>query len=111
VIKTGGEYAFMLSTTPAVGILGGYALATCNFQNAVGYAALVNNAGLGTWDAYSNYLAYVIPTPFIYGRVYDAIFGEFAIQPPYYDDLATVFGAATHPNERAPHNIYAPRTK
>jgi hypothetical protein len=111
VIKTGGEYAFMLSTTAAAGVMGGYALATCNFQNAVGYAALVDNAnGLGTWDAYSNYLAYVIPTPFIYGRVYDAIFGEFAIQPPYYDDLATQIGAETH-NARAPHNIYAPRTK
>ena len=113
VILTGGESAFMLSTTPAAGVMGGYMIATCNFQNAVGYAALVDNAnGLGTWDAYSNYLAYVIPTPFLQGRVWDAIWGEFAIQPPYVDDGVTS-GLGNHNSMRVPHNthIVVPGTK
>ena len=112
VVLTGGVEAFMLSTTPAAGVAHAYMIAVCNFQNAVGYAALVDNAnGLGTWDAYANYLAYVIPTPFIVGRVYDAIWGEFAIQPPEDDDLATKLGVGVGHNLRVPHNIFTPRTK
>jgi hypothetical protein len=120
VVMTGGVYSFMLSTTPAKGVVGGYMIATCNFQNAVGYAGIVDNAGLGTWDAYSNYLAYVIPTPFLVGRVYDAIWGEFAIQPPcVFDDCfddGVVGGKSLRPsshNARVPHNmrIVVPGTK
>jgi hypothetical protein len=110
---TGGVYSFMLSTTPAKGVAGGYMIATCNFQNAVGYAGIVDNAGLGTWDAYSNYLAYVIPTPFVVGRVYDAFWGEFAIQPPEFDDDGGVSPAARNHSARVPHNmrIVVPGTK
>jgi len=117
VVLTGGDYAFMLSTTPAVGVEGGYAIAVCNFQNAVGYAGIVDNAnGLGTWDAYSNYLAYVIPTPFLVGRVWDAIWGEFAIQPPCpyyycYDGGARGLRGMVpgHNTVRLPRNLHVPQ--
>jgi hypothetical protein len=116
VLLSGGDYAFMLSTTSAAGVVGGYAIAICNFQNAVGYAALVDNAnGLGTWEAYSNYLAYVIPNPYLDYRWEDAIIGEFAITPlPYYfyEGLPTSLGNSSH-NTRVPlpHNMRPPGTK
>jgi len=79
VVLSGGITAFMLSTTKAAGLPGGYAIAICNFQNAVGYAETVDNAGIGDWGVMSSYLAYVIPNPYYEPRSYDAILGEFAI--------------------------------
>lgn len=86
VVLSGGTWSFMLSTTPAAGLLGGYAIANCNFSNAVGYAETVDNAGLGDWGVIGSYLPYVIPNPYIVGRMWNAIEGEFAITPwPYFD--------------------------
>ena len=119
VVLSGGDYSFMLSTTPAATVVGGYAIAICNFQNAVGYAALVDNAnGLGTWEAYSNYLAYVIPNPYLEPRWEDGIVGEFAITPWSYFDCyygcggVKGAGASSH-NARVPlpHNMRLPGTK
>jgi len=63
-LNSGGIFAFMLSngTYGAPGLVGGYAVATCGFQNAAGYGAIVANAnGLGVWDLYANYLAGYLP--------------------------------------------------
>jgi len=58
VVLSGGNYAFMLSATPAAGLTGGYGYAVCNFLWAAGYAELVNNAnGLGNWGVMAGYLA------------------------------------------------------
>jgi hypothetical protein len=60
VVLSGGNYAFMLSATPAHGLTGGYAVAVCNFLNGGGYAELVDNAnGLGNWQVMAGYLAQV----------------------------------------------------
>jgi len=69
VVKSGGNYAFMLSSTPAAGLTGGYAYAICNFLWGGGYAELVNNAnGLGNWGVMAGYLAmpsgFYIPNEF-----------------------------------------------
>jgi len=59
VVLSGGIYAFMLSSTPAVGLPGGYAIAICNFQWGSGWAAQVDNAnGLGNWQVMAGYLAW-----------------------------------------------------
>jgi len=63
-LNSGGIFAFMLSNGlyGAPGLVGGYAVATCGFQYAVGYGAIVENAnGLGNWDLYANYLAGILP--------------------------------------------------
>jgi len=83
VVLSGGITAFMLSTTAAKGTTGGYAIAVCNFQNAVGYAETVDNAGIGDWGVMSSYLAYVIPNPYYEPRSWDAILGEFSIWNPF----------------------------
>jgi hypothetical protein len=60
VVLSGGNYAFMLSGTPAHGLTGGYAVAVCNFLNGAGYAEMVDNAnGLGNWQVMAGYLAEV----------------------------------------------------
>jgi hypothetical protein len=65
VILSGGNYAFMLSATPAAGLTGGYAVAVCDFLNGGGYAELVDNAnGLGNWQVMAGYLAEVYYQPF-----------------------------------------------
>jgi len=94
VILSGGNYSFMLSWTPMAGFLGGYAIAVCNFQNAVGYEETVDNAGLGDWGVLGSFLAYVIPNPYYEPRTYDAILGEFSIWNPggLYGTLAPVDG-------------------
>jgi len=79
VVLSGGNYSFFLSWTKAAGFLGGYAIAVCNFQNAVGYEETVDNAGIGNWEVMGSYLAYVIPNPYYEPRSYDAILGEFSI--------------------------------
>jgi hypothetical protein len=88
VILSGGVYGNMLSL--AVGnnaVAHGYMIATCNFLGAVGYGALVDNANVGgNWDAYSNYIAYVIPNPNVFGRTFDGVAGEFAIVSPWCFD-------------------------
>ena len=89
VVLSGGTWSFMLSTTPAAGLLGGYAIANCNFSNAVGYAETVDNAGLGDWGVIGSYLPYVIPNPYLEPRTYDAILGEFSIWNPYGFDYVT----------------------
>ena len=117
VVLSGGDYAFMLSTTAAAGTVGGYAIAVCNFQNAVGYAGIVDNAnGMGTWDAYANYLAYVVPNPYLEPRFEDGIIGEFAITPwSYFDcyDCGVKGAGASSHNARLPRNMHvvAPGTK
>jgi hypothetical protein len=59
VVLSGGIYTFMLSSTPAASLVGGYAYAICNFLWGGGYAELVDNAnGLGNWQTAAGYLAY-----------------------------------------------------
>jgi hypothetical protein len=88
VVLSGGVYGNMLSL--AVGnnaVAHGYMIGTCNFLGAVGYGALVDNANVGgNWDAYSNYIAYVIPNPNVFGRTFDGVAGEFAIVSPWCFD-------------------------
>jgi len=79
VVPSGGMWASMLSNTPAKGTGGGYAIAVCNFQNAVGYVETVDNAGIGAWQILGSYLGLVIPNPFYEPRSYDGVIGEFAI--------------------------------
>jgi hypothetical protein len=79
VVPSGGIYAVMLSNTNAKGSTGGYAIATCNFLNAVGYAETVNNYGIGSYQVLGSYMAYVIPNGYYEPRSLDAILGEFAI--------------------------------
>ena len=83
VILSGGVDFFFLSQTEAAGVGDGYMIATCNFLDGVGYAAVIDNAnGLpGNWGIYATYLAYVIPTPNLVGRSFNAVTGEFAIAP------------------------------
>jgi len=111
VVSTGVVYAFLLSGTKAAGVGNGYAIAVCNFLNGVGYAAILDNAnGLGTWAAYANYLAYVIPNPLYEPRWFDSIIGEFAITPyPYYfdDDGGVIAGERAHRLKR----MMRPRSK
>jgi hypothetical protein len=65
VILSGGNYAFMLSATPAKGLTGGYAVAVCNFLNGGGYAEMVDNAnGLGNWQVMAGYTAGIYVGPF-----------------------------------------------
>jgi hypothetical protein len=78
VVPSGGIWASMLSNTPAKGTTGGYAIAVCNFQNAVGYVETVDNAGIGAWQILGSYLALVIPNPFYEPRSYDGVLGEFS---------------------------------
>jgi hypothetical protein len=61
-LNSGGIFAFMLSSAAygAPGLVGGYAVATCGFQNAAGYGAIVDNAG-SIWQLYANYLAAYLP--------------------------------------------------
>jgi len=105
-VYTGGVDTFLLSTTSAKGLVGGYAIAVCNFLNGTGYAQIVDNAnGLGNWGVMGSYLAYVIPNPFEEPRWLDAIFGEFAISPwAYYytSGLAHHGGGKSIPKLRAP---------
>jgi len=93
VVLSGGNYSFMLSGTKAAGFLGGYAIAVCNFQNAVGYEETVDNAGIGDWGVMGSYLAYVIPNPYYEPRSWDAILGEFSIWNPF--GLTSFFFGAT----------------
>jgi hypothetical protein len=105
-VYTGGITSFLLSTTKAAGVSGGYAIAVCNFLNGTGYALVADNAnGLGNWGVMGNYLAYVIPNPFEEPRWLDSIFGEFAISPwiYFYDYTASGHkGGITPPKLRAP---------
>jgi len=105
-VYTGGIDAFMLSSTTAKGLPGGYAIAVCNFLNGTGYAQVVDNAnGLGNWGVMGAYLAYVIPNPFEEPRWLDSIFGEFAISPwaYYYTESPLVRGGSRSlPKLRAP---------
>jgi len=88
LILSGGTDAFMLSSTPAAGVQAGYAIAVCNFLGAVGQAGMADNTGIGDWQVMESYLPYVIPNPYLVGRTWDAILGEFAITPfPYFDFL------------------------
>ena len=83
VILSGGVDFFFLSQTNAAGVGNGYMIATCNFLDGVGFAAVIDNAnGLpGNWGIYASYLAYVIPNPNLVGRSFNAVTGEFAIAP------------------------------
>ena len=110
-VYTGGVDAFLLSTTAAKGLSAGYAIAVCNFLNGTGYALIADNAnGLGNWGVMGNYLAYVIPNPYVEPRWIDSIFGEFAISPwAYYYSSGLVVGGhkaagktAIAPKLRAP---------
>ena len=105
-VYTGGISSFMLSSTPAAGVSGGYAIAVCNFLNGTGYALVADNAnGLGNWGVMGNYLAYVIPNPYEEPRWLDSIFGEFAISPwiYFYDYTAPGHrGGGSVPKLRAP---------
>jgi len=108
-IYTGGVDSFLLSTTSAKGLPAGYAIAVCNFLNGTGYALIADNAnGLGSWGVMGNYLAYVIPNPYVEPRWIDSIFGEFAISPwAYYYSSGLVVGGhkgatKTAPKLRAP---------
>jgi len=95
-VYTGGITSFLLSTTPAKGVAGGYAIAVCNFLDGTGYALIADNA-TGNWQVMANYLAYVIPNPFEDPRWYNAQWGEFAITPfPWYN----YFGNYPLPNVR-----------
>jgi hypothetical protein len=64
-LNSGGIFAFMLSNGAygAPGLVGGYAVATCGFQNAAGYGAIVEgaNGASANWDLYANYLAGYLP--------------------------------------------------
>jgi hypothetical protein len=79
VVPSGGMWASMLSNTPAKGTGGGYAIAVCNFQNAVGYVETVDNAGIGAWQVLGSYLGLVVPNPFYEPRSYDGVIGEFSL--------------------------------
>jgi hypothetical protein len=79
VVPSGGMWASMLSNTPAKGTAGGYAIAICNFQNAVGYVETVDNAGIGAWQILGSYMGLVIPNPFYEPRSYDGVIGEFSL--------------------------------
>ena len=56
VILSGGIWTNNLSVYEP-GFAGGYAWAVCNFLYGRGYAAIADNAGLGNWELYANYLA------------------------------------------------------
>jgi len=102
-VWTGGVDAFLLSQTSAKGVVGGYAIAVCNFLNGTGYAQVVDNAnGLGSWGVMGSYLAYVIPNPFEEPRWLDSVFGEFAISPWFYADPAALRGVKPSAKMRAP---------
>jgi hypothetical protein len=102
-VLSGGITAFMLSTTKAAGLPGGYAIAICNFQNAVGYAETVDNAGLGDWGVMSSYLAYVIANPYFRPRSIEAEIGEFAITP-FPDGYCTLTSCTDPPKSLATPN-------
>jgi hypothetical protein len=99
-VYTGGIDAFLLSQTSAKGLVGGYAIAVCNFLNGTGYAQVVDNAnGLGNWGVMGSYLAYVIPNPFEEPRWLDSIFGEFAISP-WFDANPAVIRNSVKPTSK-----------
>jgi len=115
IVPSGGIWATLLSNTAAKGTAGGYAIATCNFLNAVGYAETLNNFGLGNPQVLGSYLAYVIPNPFWVPRTVDAVVGQFAIshtcefgyeQCGYYEDgvLAGGSSSKTKANLRKYHS-------
>jgi len=103
-VYTGGVDSFLLSTMSAKGIPAGYAIAVCNFLNGTGYALVADNAnGLGNWGVMGNYLAYVIPNPYVEPRWIDSIFGEFAISPwAYYYSSGLVVGGHRGAGSKAP---------
>jgi len=93
-----------LSSTSAKGLPAGYAIAVCNFLNGTGYALIADNAnGLGNWGVMGNYLAYVIPNPYVEPRWIDSIFGEFAISPwAYYYTSGLAIGGHKGAGKSAP---------
>jgi len=108
-VYTGGVDSFLLSSTSAKGLPAGYAIASCNFLNGTGYALIADNAnGLGNWGVMGNYLAYVIPNPYVEPRWIDSIFGEFAISPWAYVNSAIFTPAHSAASSKTP-KLRSPR--
>ena len=85
-ILSGGIYGYVLSQTPGHG-QSGYIIAECDFTNAHGYAQTYDNYG-GNPQVLSSYLAYTIPSPYLYSRATAGEgYGEFAITPVDMDQL------------------------
>jgi len=85
-ILSGGIYGYVLSQTPGAG-KSGYIIAECDFTNAHGYAQTYDNYG-GNPQVLSSYLAYTIPSPYLYSRAWAGEkYGEFAITPIDMDKL------------------------
>ena len=84
-ISAGGSAAFFVSSTvPGFAGKTGYGIAICGFQNAYGFAEIVDNTAIAPLnpEATLGYLAYVLPDPAFYHRspAGDAL-GESAIAP------------------------------
>jgi len=62
-IPSGGSYTLNVNNVTEFAGNTGYAIATCNFLNAYGFAEVYDNYGIGAPTATMGYEVYILPSP------------------------------------------------
>ena len=68
-VPAGGQVGFTASNVPGwKGMMGGYVIGYCNFQNAHAFISVYNNAGLGSPTVQQGYVGLILPNPTMHPR-------------------------------------------